>query len=216
MFFGSVDISLLCNDWLIKFWYEQKRWYIENWPHYYRSSTTEHSNSWPWHYAMAAFGIFCTKRNLRQWAKKIKILFKRIINCNDSSFVFTDFLLEINIRQKSPKAAIAQRSDLLFMVVLLLLDKKSKCVKRDNRYSFMWKTNHKLLSSIVRAQHNRQFPSPSIVSWGLEVTPSATPFSKGLTKLAILPDYECPGSICLALRARRKFGLILLIKFFLV
>ena len=41
-------------------------------------------------------------------------------------------------------------------------------------------------------------------------------FSKGLTKLAILPDYECPGLICLALLARRKFGLILVIKFFLV
>jgi hypothetical protein len=41
-------------------------------------------------------------------------------------------------------------------------------------------------------------------------------FSKGLTKLAILPDYECPGLICLALPARRKFGLILVIKFFLV
>ena len=82
--------------------------------------------------------------------------------------------------------------------------KKSKCVKRDNRYSFMWKTNHKLLSSIVRAQHNRQFPSPSIVSWGLEVTPSATPFSKGLTKLAILPDFKHPVMLCLALTARRK------------
>ena len=41
-------------------------------------------------------------------------------------------------------------------------------------------------------------------------------FSKGLTKLAILPDYECPGLICLALPARRKFGLILVIKVFLV
>ena len=39
---------------------------------------------------------------------------------------------------------------------------------------------------------------------------------KGLTKLAILPDCECPGLICLALPARRKFGLILVIKFFLV
>ena len=29
-------------------------------------------------------------------------------------------------------------------------------------------------------------------------------FSKGLTKLAILPDYKCPGLICLALPARRK------------
>ena len=41
-------------------------------------------------------------------------------------------------------------------------------------------------------------------------------FSKGLTKLAILPNYECPGLICLALPACRKFGLILVIKFFLV
>ena len=41
-------------------------------------------------------------------------------------------------------------------------------------------------------------------------------FSKGLTKLAILPDCECPGLICLALPARRKFGLILVTKFFLV
>ena len=41
-------------------------------------------------------------------------------------------------------------------------------------------------------------------------------FSKGLTKLAILPDYECPGLICLALPAHQKFGLILVIKFFLV
>ena len=47
-----------------------------------------------------------------------------------------------------------------------------------------------------------------------EVTPSATQFLKGLTKLAILPNYESPGLICLALPARRKFGLILVIKFF--
>ena len=40
--------------------------------------------------------------------------------------------------------------------------------------------------------------------------------SKGLTKLAILPDYEFPGFICLALPARQRFGLILVIKFFLV
>ena len=38
-------------------------------------------------------------------------------------------------------------------------------------------------------------------------------FQKGLQ---ILPDYECPGLICLALPARQKFGLILVIKFFLV
>ena len=36
------------------------------------------------------------------------------------------------------------------------------------------------------------------------------------SKLAILPDYKCPGLICLALPARQKFGLILVIKFFLV
>ena len=53
-----------------------------------------------------------------------------------------------------------------------------------------------------------------LVSWESEATPSATPFFK--TKLAVLPNYECPGLICLALRARRKFGLILVIKFFLV
>ena len=41
-------------------------------------------------------------------------------------------------------------------------------------------------------------------------------FSKGLTKLAILPDYKCPGLICLALPARQKFGPILVIRFFLV
>ena len=42
-------------------------------------------------------------------------------------------------------------------------------------------------------------------------------FSKGLTKLAILPNHERPGLICLALPAHRKFGLILVqIKFFLV
>merc|ERR1712051_722464 len=37
-------------------------------------------------------------------------------------------------------------------------------------------------------------------------------FSKGLTKLAIFPDYERPGLICLALPPRQKFGLILVIK----
>ena len=40
-------------------------------------------------------------------------------------------------------------------------------------------------------------------------------FSKGLTKLAILPDYKCAGLICLALPARQVCGLILVIKFFL-
>ena len=39
-------------------------------------------------------------------------------------------------------------------------------------------------------------------------------FSKGLTKLAIFPDYKCPGWICLALPPGQKFGLILVIKFF--
>ena len=38
-------------------------------------------------------------------------------------------------------------------------------------------------------------------------------FQKGL---AILPNYKCPGLICLALPARQKFGLILVMKFFLV
>ena len=42
------------------------------------------------------------------------------------------------------------------------------------------------------------------------------PIFQGLTKLAILPDYKCPGLICLALPAGRKFGLILVIKSFLV
>ena len=37
-------------------------------------------------------------------------------------------------------------------------------------------------------------------------------FSKGLTKLAIFPDYKRPGLICLALPPRQKFGLILVIK----
>ena len=41
-------------------------------------------------------------------------------------------------------------------------------------------------------------------------------FFKGLTKLANLPDYKCLGLICLALPPRQKFGLILIIKFFLV
>ena len=41
-------------------------------------------------------------------------------------------------------------------------------------------------------------------------------FSKGLTKLAILPSYKCPGLICLALPARQRFGLILVINFFLL
>ena len=41
-------------------------------------------------------------------------------------------------------------------------------------------------------------------------------FSKGLTKLAILPDYKCPGLSCLAFPACQKFCLILVIKFFLV
>ena len=39
-------------------------------------------------------------------------------------------------------------------------------------------------------------------------------FSIRLTKLAILSDYKCPGLICLALPARQKFGLLLVIKFF--
>ena len=41
-------------------------------------------------------------------------------------------------------------------------------------------------------------------------------FSKGVTKLAILPECKCPGLIFLALPASQKFGLILVIKFFLV
>ena len=39
-------------------------------------------------------------------------------------------------------------------------------------------------------------------------------FQNGLQKLAILPDYKCPGLICLALPPRQIFGLILVIKFF--
>ena len=39
-------------------------------------------------------------------------------------------------------------------------------------------------------------------------------FPKGLTKLAILPDYKRSGLICLALPACQKFGLILVIKLF--
>ena len=45
----------------------------------------------------------------------------------------------------------------------------------------------------------------------LEVTPSATPFFK---RAYILPNYKCPGLICLALPPHQKFGLILAIKFF--
>ena len=43
-----------------------------------------------------------------------------------------------------------------------------------------------------------------LVSMGSEVTPLATPFFKGLTKLAILPDYKHPGMLCQALPARRR------------
>ena len=41
-------------------------------------------------------------------------------------------------------------------------------------------------------------------------------FSKGLTKLAILPDYKCSGLICLALTDQQKNKQILVIKFFIV
>ena len=43
-------------------------------------------------------------------------------------------------------------------------------------------------------------------------------FQKGLQNwpTAILPDYKCPEMICLALPARQKFDLILVIKFFLI
>ena len=68
--FWSMDISLLC--WLINFWYEQKRWHIENWPHNYRLSTTEHSISLLWHYG--CFWTFFSKRNLIQWIKNRALL----------------------------------------------------------------------------------------------------------------------------------------------
>ena len=41
-------------------------------------------------------------------------------------------------------------------------------------------------------------------------------FSKGLTKLIILPDYQCPRLFCLPLPARQRFGLILVNFFFLI
>ena len=37
-----------------------------------------------------------------------------------------------------------------------------------------------------------------------EATPLATQFFKGITKLAILPDYKRPGMLCLDLPARCK------------
>ena len=46
--------------------------------------------------------------------------------------------------------------------------------------------------------------STNLKSLTSEATHSATHFSKGLTKLAILPDYKRPGMLCLALPARRK------------
>ena len=55
----------------------------------------------------------------------------------------------------------------------------------------------------------------TLVSWGSEATPSATQFSKGLRKLAIFPDYERPGLVCLALPPCLKFGVILNVKLFL-
>ena len=48
---------------------------------------------------------------------------------------------------------------------------------------------------------------PTITS---ELTPSATQFLKGLTKLAILPNFKNPGLLCLAFPPCQKFGLILL------
>ena len=53
-----------------------------------------------------------------------------------------------------------------------------------------------------------------LVSWESEATPSATPFFKRASKLAIFTNYKCPRLICLALPACQKFGLILVIKFF--
>ena len=70
---GRILVSFLgSNDWLIKFWYEQKRWHIENWPHNYRLSTTEHSISLLWHYG--CFWTFFSKRNLIQWIKNRALL----------------------------------------------------------------------------------------------------------------------------------------------
>ena len=64
--------------------------------------------------------------------------------------------------------------------------------------------------------HGSMHSSSAIKSLTSEATPSATPFFKRAYKLAILPDYKCPGLICLALPARQKFGLILVIKLLLV
>ena len=44
----------------------------------------------------------------------------------------------------------------------------------------------------------------ALVSWVSEATPSVTPFSKRLIKLAIFLDCKFPGLLCLALPARRK------------
>ena len=43
----------------------------------------------------------------------------------------------------------------------------------------------------------------------MEATPLVTP-SKGLTKLAIFPNYKCPGLICLALPPHQKSSMILM------
>ena len=48
-----------------------------------------------------------------------------------------------------------------------------------------------------------------------KATPSAASFFKRAHKILILTDYKCPGLIRLALPSYQKFGLILVIKFFL-
>ena len=48
-----------------------------------------------------------------------------------------------------------------------------------------------------------------VKSLTLKVTPSATQFFKGLTKLAVILDYKRPWVLCLALQSGQKSGMIL-------
>ena len=48
-----------------------------------------------------------------------------------------------------------------------------------------------------------------VKSLTLKVTPSATQFFKGLTKLAVILDYKRPWMLCLALQPGQKSGMIL-------
>ena len=53
------------------------------------------------------------------------------------------------------------------------------------------------------------FETFDLKSLASEATPSATQFSKGLTKLAIILDYKRPWMLCLAFQPGQKLGMIL-------